>query len=166
MVLPANISLILLVLTAILFIAVIVISIYTITLRAKLRKLFAGGNAKSLENLMIEIMEDLKKVHKYESEISAHLGHVEKRLQRSIQGFDLKRFNPFADSGSNQSFAVSLVNEEGDGIVISSLYARDRHSIFAKPISQLKSIYDLTDEEKEVLKNAHEKLSHLEKTNK
>lgn len=159
MALPTNISLILLILTAFLFVAVIIISVYTITLQRKLRKLFAGRGAKDLEDLMIEIVEDLKKIHKHEATTDAHLGHVEKRLKRSVQGFDLKRFNPFADSGSNQSFAVSLINEEGDGIVISSLYARERHSIFAKPITKMTSEYDLTDEEKDVLTNAHKRLN-------
>lgn len=159
MALPTNISLILLILTAFLFVAVIIISVYTITLQRKLRKLFAGRGAKDLEDLMIEIVEDLKKIHKNEETTNAHLGHIEKRLKRSVQGFDLKRFNPFSDSGSNQSFAVSLINEEGDGIVISSLYARERHSIFAKPITKMTSEYDLTDEEKDVLANAHKRLN-------
>ena len=47
-----------------------------------------------------------------------------------------------------------MLNEEGDGVVLSSLYSRERMSIFAKPIKNNKSEYELSAEEKEVLKKA------------
>ncbi len=64
------------------------------------------------------------------------------------------RFNPFPDQGSNQSFAVGMLDEDGDGVVFSSLYSRERMSIFAKPIKNGKSEYELTAEEKNVLDKA------------
>jgi hypothetical protein len=67
------------------------------------------------------------------------------------------RFNPFPDQGSNQSFAIGLLNEEKDGVVISSLYSRERMSVFAKPIKNGKSDYELTQEEKEALQKAEVK---------
>jgi len=47
-----------------------------------------------------------------------------------------------------------MLNEDGDGVVFSSLYSRERMSIFAKPIKNGKSEYELTEEEKEALKKA------------
>lgn len=47
-----------------------------------------------------------------------------------------------------------MLNEDGDGVVISSLYSRERMSIFAKPIKNGKSEYELTDEEKKSLAKA------------
>ncbi|MGH7249434.1 MAG: DUF4446 family protein, partial [Minisyncoccia bacterium] len=55
---------------------------------------------------------------------------------------------------SNQSFAIGMMNEDGDGLVLSSLYSRERMSIFAKPIKRGKSEYELTAEEKEALNKA------------
>jgi hypothetical protein len=72
-------------------------------------------------------------------------------LRKSIRGLETIRFNPFPDQGSNQSFAISFQNEDGDGVVISSLYARERMSVFAKPIKKGSSTYELTDEEREVI---------------
>jgi hypothetical protein len=46
------------------------------------------------------------------------------------------------------------MNDENDGVIMSSLYARDRMSIFAKPIKSGKSEFELTAEEKEVLEKA------------
>jgi hypothetical protein len=63
----------------------------------------------------------------------------------------MTRFNPFEDQGGNHSFAISMVNERGDGVVISSLYSRERMSVFAKHIKKGKSDIDLTEEEQDVL---------------
>ena len=75
-------------------------------------------------------------------------------MKKSVRGLETIRFNPFPDQGSNQSFAVGMLNEEGNGVVFSSLYSRERMSIFAKPVKNGKSEYELTTEEKEVLKKA------------
>ena len=63
-------------------------------------------------------------------------------------------FNPFPDQGSNQSFAIGMLDEEGNGLVISSLYSRERISVFAKPVKNGKSEYELSTEEKEALEKA------------
>jgi len=71
-----------------------------------------------------------------------------------VRNIETVRFNPFIDAGSNQSFAIAMLNDEGNGVVMSSLYARDRMSIFAKPIVRGKSEFELSSEEKEVLSKA------------
>ena len=50
--------------------------------------------------------------------------------------------------------SIALMNDESNGVVISSLYARDRMSIFAKPITGGKSEFELSSEEKDVLAKA------------
>jgi hypothetical protein len=85
-----------------------------------------------------------------------YLTHVEKRLRKSIQSVHTVRFNPFKGTGggSNQSFATTLLNEDGDGVIISSLYARDHVSIFGKPVSKHESTYELSEEEHQSLDQA------------
>jgi thymidylate kinase len=75
------------------------------------------------------------------------------RLQKSVQEVRTIRFDPFeGTTGSGkQSFAMALLNEHGDGVVISSLYTREKVSVFAKPIEKKTSQYELTKEEKEVV---------------
>ena len=47
-----------------------------------------------------------------------------------------------------------MLNEEGNGVVLSSLYSRERMSIFAKPIKNGKSEYELTEEESKSFQHA------------
>ncbi len=120
----------------------------------RFRKFFAGTNARNLENVMLELGEQMKVIKETQANINKHLVTVDKRLDKSIRSVETIRFNPFLDAGSNQSFAISFLNDEGNGVVMSSLYARDRMSIFAKPIINRKSEFELSTEEKDVLEKS------------
>ncbi len=127
---------------------------WMIRMHVRLQRFFMGKKARDLEDT-IEILEhNISKLKTFKEKTEIELENVNKKLRKSIRGLETLRFNPFPDQGSNQSFAISLLNEEGDGVVISSLYARDRVSVFAKPIKKNVSLYELTDEEKEVLAKA------------
>ena len=120
----------------------------------RFKKFFAGTKARNLEEVMIELGSQMKELKNSQEVINKHLITVDDRLNKSIRSIETVRFNPFLDAGSNQSFAISFLNDEGDGVVMSSLYARDRMSIFAKPIIGGKSDFELSSEEKEVLEKS------------
>lgn len=120
----------------------------------RFRKFFAGTKARNLEEVMIKLGEQMKELNGTQDKIDKHLVIVDKRLDKSIRSVETIRFNPFLDAGSNQSFAISFLNDEGNGVVMSSLYARDRMSIFAKPITNGKSEFELSTEEKDVLEKS------------
>ncbi len=127
---------------------------WMIRMHVRLQRFFMGKKARDLEDT-IEILENnISKLKTFKEKTEIELENINRKLRKSIRGLETLRFNPFPDQGSNQSFAISLLNEEGDGVVISSLYARDRVSVFAKPIKKNVSLYELTDEEKEVLVKA------------
>jgi len=133
---------------------ILINAIWIIRTEKRLKKFFSGKRAKNLEE-NIEIME--KNILKIKSEkeiVEKEIIKINKKLKKSIRGLETIRFNPFPDQGSNQSFAVGMLNEDGDGVVFSSLYSRERMSVFAKPIKNGKSEYELTTEEKEVLNKA------------
>ena len=120
----------------------------------RFKKFFAGTKARNLEEVMITLGQEMKEIKNTQDKINNHLVIVDSRLNKSIRSVEAIRFNPFLDAGSNQSFAISFLNDEGDGVVMSSLYARDRMSIFAKPIVGGKSEFELSAEEKEVLEKS------------
>ena len=118
----------------------------------RLRRLLRGKNASTLEDTMLELMKEIETLKTARRDIESYLKIAERRLRRAISGIGMIRFNPFkGTSGSNQSFAAAFLNEEGNGVVVSSLYSRDRVSVFAKPIKELSSEYELTEEEKEAI---------------
>jgi hypothetical protein len=120
----------------------------------RFKKFFAGTKARNLEEVMLHLGSQMKELKETQEHINKHLVTVDRRLDKSIRSVEAIRFNPFLDAGSNQSFAISFLNDEGNGVVMSSLYARDRMSIFAKPIINGKSEFELSAEEKNVLEKS------------
>ncbi len=80
-----------------------------------------------------------------------HLRRARNALAGSLQHVGLVRFNPFEDTGSDQSFAIALLDADHTGIVISSLHGRAGTRVFAKPIASGQATHALSDEESEAL---------------
>lgn len=133
---------------------VIILLVWIGLLEHRLKKFFAGTKAKNLEEVMLILGAQVKSLNEVQGKIDKHLITIDGRLDASVRNIQTIRFNPFLDAGSNQSFAIALLNDKGDGLILSSLYARDRMSIFAKPIVNGKSEFELSVEEKEVLKKS------------
>ncbi|MCC7004533.1 DUF4446 family protein [Candidatus Nomurabacteria bacterium] len=135
---------------------VFLLAIFVLRLEIKLRNVLRGKNAKTLEDSINNVMNDLNALISFRKDLEEYLTNVEKRLKRSIQAVETIRFNPFKGNGGggNQSFATSFINEKGDGVVLSSLYSRDRVSIFSKPVVSYKSEFELSSEENKVLNKA------------
>jgi hypothetical protein len=66
------------------------------------------------------------------------------------------RFNPFEDTGSDQSFAIALLDDRRDGVVISSLHGRSNTRLFAKPVADGTSAHNLSEEEAQAIRIAVE----------
>ena len=127
---------------------------WLVKIEMRLKRFFRGQRGKDLEEVIHSLTKEMRYLQKAKKDIEIRADHLDQRLKTSIRGVKVLRFNPFKDSGGNQSFAVALINEEGDGVVLSSLYSREKVSIFAKPIKGHHSEYELTAEEKEALKRA------------
>jgi hypothetical protein len=125
-----------------------------IRIELRLQKLFKGTRAANLETLMAEIVNRVTTLAEESKKQGSDILTLGSRLQKHGRGVKLVRFNPFPEVGGNQSFAVGIVNEEGDGVVFSSLYSRERMSVFAKPIKKGASDIELTPEEASVVKDA------------
>jgi hypothetical protein len=140
----------------ILGIGVIVLLVMVISMHAKLKRFLIGIDSKSIEDSLSSVSGNLTDLQQFRAEMSGYLKSVEQRLRKSVQSVHTVRFNPFKGTGGggNQSFATAFLNEEGDGVIVSSLYSRDHVSVFAKPVKKKASEHGLSEEEKEALDTA------------
>ncbi len=134
--------------------AILLVTFWIFSTEKRLKRFFVGKKAKDLEETIVSMQNEIVELKKAKELAIDEITTIHSKLRKSIRGLETIRFNPFPDQGSNQSFAISLLNEDGDGVVISSLYARDRMSVFAKPVKNKKSEYELSVEEKDVLEKA------------
>jgi hypothetical protein len=138
----------------IILLIVLVGVIWVVKTEKRLKRFFLGKKGKDLEDTILNLEEEIVKLKKSKEDTEKELKEINSKLKKSIRGLETIRFNPFPDQGSNQSFAIGMLNEDGDGVVLSSLYSRERMSIFAKPIKNGKSEYELTEEENKVIQKA------------
>jgi hypothetical protein len=134
--------------------------ILLVKLNFRFKKLFRGQKITNFEDLILSVDKDLKELKNFKRELELYLQTVEKRLSKSIQGVENINFNAFKGSETGgKSFATAFLNEKGDGVIISSLYARERISIFSKQVKGFKPEVDLSEEEKTALTKAKESCS-------
>lgn len=136
------------------FFAIVAMAVWIFNTEKRIKRFFVGKKAKDLEDTMISLQEDIALLKTAKEKIEKELVVINQKLKKSVRGVETIRFNPFPDQGSNQSFAIGIQNEDGDGVVLSSLYSRDRMSVFAKPIKGGVSTYELSVEEKEAIEKS------------
>ncbi len=149
---------------ALLMLAILILLGFIVRLNSKMQKFLTGNKVENISDSISSMNTSIAELEKFRTELEQYLLTVEKRLNKSVQAVHTVRFNPFkgtTGSGGNQSFATAFLNEHGDGVVVSSLYAREHVSIFSKPIVKGQSEYELSEEEKEAVKIALEMVKKI-----
>ena len=143
-------------------VAVVVILIaWIIRLETKIKNIPSAKINENINNQIEALQEDISELENFREKSNSNFTTIGNELKKTIKGIETIRFNPFKDGsvGGNQSFATTLVDDYGNGVVISSLYSRERVSVFAKPIVNWTCEYELSEEEKISLKQARGKKS-------
>jgi hypothetical protein len=93
--------------------------------------------------------------------LASQLDSVAKRVEATevqgklaIQRVGVVRYNPFADTGSNQSFVLAMLDDRGNGYVLSSLHSRQQTRVFLKQVTSGKADSALSEEESEAIRRA------------
>jgi hypothetical protein len=120
------------------------------------RDLVRGTDGGSLHDRLAGSAQQAVRASERMGQIESMHAMIEGRTRRSLQHIGLVRFNPFEDTGSDQSFAIALLDDGRDGIVISSLHGRSNTRVFAKPIKDGGSEHTLSDEESQAIRMAIE----------
>ena len=113
------------------------------------------GEEKSLIDALEKIFDKLDELHSKGENLFSQFNNLKNDSLKHVQRVAVKRFNPFGDTGSDQSFSLALLSEKGDGVVLSSLHGRSGTRVYAKPVKLAKQdIYELSVEEEDVVKEA------------
>ena len=123
-------------------------------LRRRLRRLIGDGEGLGLDELLDRQFGRLDAVAERLDALNRLHHELEALSQHSIQKVGVIRFNPFADTGGDQSFAVALLDAQGNGVVLSSLHGRADTRIFAKQVQAGRSKHQLSDEEQDAIRKA------------
>lgn len=151
-------------LTWIIFILCILLVIWTIlltiffwSLSGHYNNLLKATNKKNLQAVLDSLLIQFTSTKKDIEKLQEVCDTITKDGKLHIQKIGLVRFNPFKDTGGDQSFILAMVNGEDSGVVISGLYSRSGTRWYAKEVVRGVGVeHQLSDEEKKALRQAKE----------
>ncbi len=138
----------------VLLVIVLVLARQTGRLRRRLDGLTRGVDGRSLDSVLEAHLDKVFAVAREVDELSARSAVLEAAGRRAIARIGLVRFNPFEDTGGNQSFALALTDAAGNGFIVSSLHSRTGTRVYAKAVTDGRSDGALSAEEGEALRLA------------
>jgi hypothetical protein len=118
-------------------------------------KLINLSKEDNLSSVLEKIIKELN-VNKEEIEnLRREIEVLEKSGISHIQKLGLLRYNPFTDVGGDQSFALSLLDGNNNGVVVTSLHGRDQTRWYGKKVVNGEGAeHQLSEEEKKVIKES------------
>lgn len=135
----------------------LILNVHLLLVGRRYRRLMRGVDGANLEKLLNEALESCRAVENRLYELDGLYRELQQLSLRSISRLGFLRFNAFPDMGSDLSFALALLNEKGDGIVLCCLVSREDCRLYAKPVEGGLSPYPLSEEEKEAIRRALER---------
>ena len=146
-----------LILLGVIFIWLLIITFLFWRAQGHYNRLTKGVSEKSLKSVLESLLRDSAKSKKDLEDIIRYCAKIEKDSRFHIQKIGLLRFNPFKDTGGDQSFILSLLDGNNTGVLISGLYSRSGARWYAKKIIAGKGAeHELSEEEKKALKEVSE----------
>jgi len=119
--------------------------------KKKYKDILRGMGNKNLEEILLSNAQKLNYFEEYIKENESKLLEIKESLDSCLKNPTLKRYNAFDGVGGEQSFSLALMNDNGTGLIITSIHGRNDARTYAKTVVEGKSKYSLSDEEKTVL---------------
>lgn len=112
-----------------------------------------GVEPKHLIKALEGIQKTLAEHERTNTITRRELKDLETRIKSHLQTLTLKRFNPFGDTGGDQSFILALLDGNKDGVVITSLHSRENTRFYVKSVSGGVGIeHPLSPDEQKIIK--------------
>ena len=112
------------------------------------------GKGKDLQEDLENYMYRVDKVEKQNAEILDFCKNLEEEISGCIQKIGIVRYSAFKDTGSDLSFALAMLDENNNGVVLNGIYSREMSNIYAKPVENGKSTYTVSEEEEQAIQTA------------
>ncbi len=112
------------------------------------------GNGNNIEDMLNKYINKVEEVNERNEEIIKYCNRLDKEISLCIKKIGIIRYSAFKDTGSDLSFAVALLNDNNDGVLLNGIYSREMSNIYAKQITSGKTNNKLSDEEKQALEIA------------
>ena len=143
-----------LLLSVIAIIWTLLLTIFTFWLYKSLKNLFKDSTDKNFIKAFRRIEEIQQNNLKDILNLNLNLDSFKKDSKFNIQKVKYVKYNPFKETGGNNSFSLVLLDGNKNGIIITSLHTRERTRLYLKEIALGESKIELSEDEEKVLKES------------
>ncbi len=144
-----------LVLVALLGLYVVVLGRRLAQMQARWRDLLVGNNG-NLEQALDQHLEERRRIQADVRSIDGRVATLEAKMLTAKRHLGLVRYDAFEDVAGSQSFALAVIDDQGDGAVISSLIGRSDCRVYGKPVLRGRSERNLSQEEQRAIQDAQQ----------
>ncbi|WP_040572584.1 DUF4446 family protein [Selenomonas flueggei] len=138
----------------VLLILVICTMVRLSSMNSRYRAMMRGSTKDDLEGMLIQHVRKVEEVEAVNVRILEENELIRQFIRQTLVRVASVRFRAFEDMGGDLSYAVALLDANNDGVIFSSIFAREDSRSYIKPIKNGSSEYPLSDEEKSVLQEA------------
>ncbi|GAA0178218.1 DUF4446 family protein [Clostridium sediminicola] len=138
----------------IMFFMIIALKFNVNKMQKKHKRLLRGVNSANLEEVIDNYYDKIEYQIQENDLIRENIKTLNMKLKSTTSKISLKRYRAFEDVGSDLSFSLAILDENKNGVVITSLYSRSESTVYGKTIENGKSTYELSQEEKDVIEEA------------
>jgi len=118
------------------------------------RDLLSDSTGESLETLLHAQLRERVILEGQIANLRQRVDELESQLTVSKRHLGLVRYDAFEDVGGNQSFALAVYDDRGNGAVLNSIIGRTQNRVYCKPLINGRSERDLSQEEQRAIREA------------
>jgi len=104
-------------------------------LRRRVDAITRGADGRDLAGVLEAHLDKVFAVSHRQDAVEDRAKVLERTQRRTVQGVALVRFNPYEDTGGNQSFVLAAVDPDGNGAILTSLHARNQTRLYGKAVT-------------------------------
>lgn len=123
-------------------------------MQGRLRTLLEGARGETLERMLLDHLAERLELQEEVENLIQRMDRAEQKLLTTKRHIGLVRYNAFEEVGGQQSFALAVFDDNGDGALVTSLVGRVDCRVYCKPLLGGRSERTLSQEEQRAIREA------------
>lgn len=115
----------------------------------------ADAKGQDLQSLLLRHLEERRMQGDVLADCQARLEALEQKMDSAKRFIGLVRYDAFEDVGGSQSFSMAILDDKGDGTLMTCLYGRQDCRVYAKQLEGGESDRSITKEERRAIEQAN-----------
>lgn len=112
----------------------VVLALRTSRMKAQYAVLSAADGRESFIEVVARKTEEVEDLRDDVARLADDLRSTQRELQMAVRHIGVVRYDAFGDMGGRMSFSVALVDDHGNGFVLSSVHARSESRSYVKQL--------------------------------